>query len=486
MKFSIGKVSLRVRIFISMILLTLIATLLMALISIYQFGLEAKEYNQERLDRKEDAVREHIAYSLKTTSFPLETENLPFILQNEIYELANIHDLEINIFDLDGQLLKSSKMYRISNTESSKLPKHILNLVNNSLEKRYVDYKKINGISYYFSYSQILDQKFKPIGILNIPYIEDEGHYEREINKFFLGLGKVYFFMLLFAFGTAYFLSSYITQTIKEVADKINETRLNKRNEKIEIESKSKEIDELIQAYNAMIDELEESAAKLAQSERENAWREMAKQIAHEVKNPLTPMRLTVQSFQRKFDASDPKINQKLNDYTQTLLEQIDTMSAVANAFSNFATMPEQQKEILNLVEVVKRSLDIFDENYIHFESNSDEIWIKLDRTQMIRVVTNLVKNAIQAISENEKNPSIEVTVTKQEATVVISVRDNGMGIEEGDKERIFEPKFTTKTSGMGLGLGIIKNVIESYQGKIEFVSELGKGTEFKVVLPLE
>ncbi len=486
MKFSIGKVSLRVRIFISMILLTLIATLLMALISIYQFGLEAKEYNQERLDRKEDAVREHIAYSLKTTSFPLETENLPFILQNEIYELANIHDLEINIFDLDGQLLKSSKMYRISNTESSKLPKHILNLVNNSLEKRYVDYKKINGISYYFSYSQILDQKFKPIGILNIPYIEDEGHYEREINKFFLGLGKVYFFMLLFAFGTAYFLSSYITQTIKEVADKINETRLNKRNEKIEIESKSKEIDELIQAYNAMIDELEESAAKLAQSERENAWREMAKQIAHEVKNPLTPMRLTVQSFQRKFDASDPKINQKLNDYTQTLLEQIDTMSAVANAFSNFATMPEQQKEILNLVEVVKRSLDIFDENYIHFESNSDEIWIKLDRTQMIRVVTNLVKNAIQAISENEKNPSIEVTVTKQEATVVISVRDNGMGIEEGDKERIFEPKFTTKTSGMGLGLGIIKNVIESYQGKIDFVSELGKGTEFKVVLPLE
>ena len=486
MKFSIGKVSLRVRIFISMILLTLIATLLMALISMYQFGIEAKEYNQERLDRKEDAVREHIAYSLKTTSFPLETENLPFILQNEIYELANIHDLEINIFDLDGQLLKSSKMYRISNTESSKLPKHILNLVNNSLEKRYVDYKKINGISYYFSYSQILDQKFKPIGILNIPYIEDEGHYEREINKFFLGLGKVYFFMLLFAFGSAYFLSSYITQTIKEVADKINETRLNKRNEKIEIESKSKEIDELIQAYNAMIDELEESAAKLAQSERENAWREMAKQIAHEVKNPLTPMRLTVQSFQRKFDASDPKINQKLNDYTQTLLEQIDTMSAVANAFSNFATMPEQQKEILNLVEIVKRALDIFDENYLQFESNCDEIWIKLDRTQMIRVVTNLVKNAIQAISENEKNPSIEVKVTKQEATVVISVRDNGMGIEESDKERIFEPKFTTKTSGMGLGLGIIKNVIESYQGKIDFVSELGKGTEFKVVLPLK
>jgi signal transduction histidine kinase len=486
MNLSVGKVSLRVRIFISMIVLTLMATLLMAFISMYQFGIEAKQYNQERLDRKEDAVKQHIAYSLKTTSFPLETQNLPFILQNEIYELANIHDLEINIYDLNGRMLKSSKIYRISDNDTDRLPLHILNLVNNSLEKRYVDYKKINGISYYFSYSLILDQKFKPIGILNIPYIEDEGHYEREINKFFLGLGKVYIFMLLFAFGTAYFLSSYITQTIKEVADKINETRLNKRNEKIEIESKSKEIDELIQAYNAMIDELEESATKLARSERENAWREMAKQIAHEVKNPLTPMRLTVQSFQRKFDASDPKINQKLNDYTQTLLEQIDTMSAVANAFSNFATMPEQNSEWLDLVEVVKRALDIFNENYIQFETNSDAIYIKLDRTQIIRVITNLVKNAIQAIPENQQNPKIVVRITQSDQKVILMVQDNGAGIKESDKDRIFEPKFTTKTSGMGLGLGIIKNVIESYQGQIYFKSEQGVGTEFVVEFPLE
>uniref|UniRef100_UPI004049798E sensor histidine kinase n=1 Tax=Flavobacterium sp. TaxID=239 RepID=UPI004049798E len=469
-----------------MIALTLIATLLMALVSIYQFGVEAKQYNQERLDRKEDAVREHIAYKLNTTSFPLETENLPFILKNEIYELANIHNLEINIYDLKGQLLKSSKVYRIANQDSNKLPKHILNLVNNSIEKRYVDYKKINGVSYYFSYSLILDNRFKPIGILNIPYIEDEGHYEREIDRFFIDLGKVYFFMLLFAFGMAYFLSTYITQAIKSIADKINETRLNKRNEKIDIESKSKEIDELITAYNAMIDELEESAVKLAQSERENAWREMARQVAHEVKNPLTPMRLTVQSFQRKFDPTDEKIKEKLNDYTQTLLEQIDTMSAVANAFSNFATMPEQQKESLNVVSVIKRALDIFDESYISFEANADEIMLVLDRTQLIRIITNLVKNAIQAMPDSETNPSIIVSVFKSEETVTISVKDNGTGIQESNKNRVFEPKFTTKNSGMGLGLGIIKNVVESYQGQIYFNSEAGKGTEFIVILPFE
>jgi two-component system, NtrC family, nitrogen regulation sensor histidine kinase NtrY len=242
----------------------------------------------------------------------------------------------------------------------------------------------------------------------------------------------------------------------------------------------------LITAYNAMIDELEESAVKLAQSERENAWREMARQVAHEVKNPLTPMRLTVQSFQRKFDPTDEKIKEKLNDYTQTLLEQIDTMSAVANAFSNFATMPEQQKESLNVVSVIKRALDIFDESYISFEANADEIMLVLDRTQLIRIITNLVKNAIQAMPDSEANPSIIVSVFKSEETVTISVKDNGTGIQESDKNRVFEPKFTTKNSGMGLGLGIIKNVVESYQGQIYFNSEAGKGTEFIVILPFE
>ena len=232
-----------------------------------------------------------------------------------------------------------------------------------------------------------------------------------------------------------------------------------------------------------MVDKLEESATILAQSEREQAWREMAKQVAHEIKNPLTPMRLTVQNFQRK--ASDPNITKKLADYTQTILQQIDTMSSVANAFSNFATMPAQQNETLNVVQVVQMTLEIFNEDYITFSAIEEEIIATLDRTQLIRVVTNLVKNAIQSLPEEQEDKKVFVTVFREDHQVKIAVKDNGKGISEENAARIFEPKFTTKSSGMGLGLAIIKNIIENYNGTITFDTALNQGTEFLVSFPI-
>jgi nitrogen fixation/metabolism regulation signal transduction histidine kinase len=315
--------------------------------------------------------------------------------------------------------------------------------------------------------------------------VDDDDYYEEELRAFLIRLGQVYTFMLLVAFALAYFLASYITKSLKTISDKINETSLNQKNEKIVIEANSREINSLISAYNQMVDELEESATMLAQSEREQAWREMAKQVAHEIKNPLTPMRLTVQSFQRKFDADDPNLKQKLDDYTKTLIQQIDTMSSVASAFSNFASMPAQQNESLNVVDVVELALDIFNEDFIQFESNKEEITAKLDRTQLIRIITNLVKNAIQSIPDEQEFKQVLVSVNEQNEHVLIQVQDNGTGIEFEDRDHVFEPKFTTKTSGMGLGLGIIKNIIENYKGTITFETELGKGTTFAVSLPL-
>ena len=236
-------------------------------------------------------------------------------------------------------------------------------------------------------------------------------------------------------------------------------------------------------SYNSKIDELEESATKLARSEREQAWREMAKQVAHEIKNPLTPMRLSVQSFERKFDPKSEDATVKMKEFSDSMIQQIDTMSNIASAFSNFAKMPAQQNETLNVVNIVKLALDIFHEDYIHFISDEEEIVAKLDRTQLIRVVTNLVKNAIQAMKEVD-SPRILVTVASEGDKVKISVADNGIGIEDEVKEKIFEPKFTTKTSGMGLGLGMVKNIVENYHGNIEFTSQVGKGTVFSVKFP--
>ena len=483
--FKMSMLSLRIRIFLSMIVLILIASILMASISVIQFKNEARRYHQERLERKEDAIKEHINYVLSTTTYPLNVKNLPYIFKDKIHELSDIHNLEINIYSLEGKLLKSSKASFSVDSISPPVPKYIVKLVQSSIEKRYVDIKSIDGVKNRSSFSQIKDDKFKPLGILNLPYVEDDSFYENEIQEFFIRLSQVYFFMLIIAFALAYFLASYITQSLKTISDKINETSLNQKNEKIVIEANSREINSLIKAYNAMVDKLEESATMLAQSEREQAWREMAKQVAHEIKNPLTPMRLTVQSFQRKFDSKDPNLKQKLDDYTKTIIQQIDTMSSVASAFSNFASMPAQQNETLNVVEVVEFSLDIFNEEYIHFKSDEEEIITIMDRTQLVRIITNLVKNAIQAIPNEQDDKLIIVAVNKYENEVKITVKDNGIGIEQENIERIFEPKFTTKNSGMGLGLGIIKNIIENYKGTITFETEYRKGTTFIVSLPI-
>jgi len=174
-----------------------------------------------------------------------------------------------------------------------------------------------------------------------------------------------------------------------------------------------------------------------------------------------------------------------MKDYSETLIQQIDTMSSVASAFSNFASMPAQQNETLNVIEVVELALDIFNEDYLVFEKETEEIIAEIDRTQLIRIITNLVKNAIQAISDQQETKSIVVQVKKMENKVLISVQDNGIGIKEEDLNRIFEPKFTTKNSGMGLGLSIIKNIIENYKGNITFETQYGQGTIFRVSLPI-
>ncbi len=341
------------------------------------------------------------------------------------------------------------------------------------------------GGDYRSSYTVFSDSKAKPLGILNLPYFEDDSLNEAELREFLVRLGYAYFVMLLVAIAFAYFVSRFITRSLKTISDKMNETRLEKRNKKIELKGASEEVSVLVESYNSMIDELEESAVKLATSERERAWREMAKQVAHEIKNPLTPMRLSVQSFQRKFDAQDPKVDQKVEEYSKTLIQQIDTMSSIASAFSSFADMPAQKSEILNIVEVINLALDIFTEDYISFISEEKEIIAKFDKTQLIRVVTNLVKNAIQAIPK-DRTPRIEVKVYSENNIVFITVTDNGNGISEENKAKVFEPKFTTKSSGMGLGLPMLKKIVETYKGSITFESQEGSGTTFKVSFPMD
>lgn len=467
-----------------MIFLVIGASILIAIVTIFQYKEEAQEYHRDRLLRKEAAIRENINYVLKTTTYPVETNQIPLIFKDKIYEIKDIHSLEIFLYDLHGNLLKSSKPSFFKDTASTKMPAYALENLQNSSTKSYIKEFEEDGQKYQSSYTYITDSYFKPLAILNLPYIEDDGFITKELTDYLYRLAIAYFFMLLVAIALAYFLSKYITRSLKEISEKLSLTRFHTRNKKIHLRDTPQEIAILVNSYNGMIDELEKSAAQLAASERETAWREMAKQVAHEIKNPLTPMRLTVQSFQRRFDCDDPEIDQKMEEYTNTLLQQIDTLSSIASAFSTYARMPAQQDETLNVVKIAKLALDIFTEEYIYFFSDEDIIRARFDRTQLIRVVTNLVKNSIQSIEQKQsREPKIVVTVKTEGTWASISVTDNGIGVPPENREYIFEPQFTTKTSGMGLGLGMVKNIVETYGGKITLEST-EEHTTFTVLFP--
>jgi len=467
-----------------MILLVLLTSILILVVTVYQYDEQTKDYNIQRFERKEVIAKKTIELELTNkTTHPVKTDNLSKIFQDRIYEISSINKLNITIYNLEGNLLKTSFGNAFEKIDTTPLTDYIVSELAQNSNHRILKNKEIDGTSYQTSYSYINGPKFKRIGILELQFTQDNSEIEAELKEFIYRLSLVYLLMFLLAISFAYFLSSYITHSIKTISDKMQHTRLNERNEKIILNKASSEIEILVDAYNNMIDQLEESAARLAKSEREQAWREMAKQVAHEIKNPLTPMRLSVQSFERKFNPEDENIKEKLKEYSQTLIQQIDVMSSIASAISDFAKMPTQKKEKIEIISIVKLALDIFNEKSVKYLTKEKELYAFLDKTQLIRIVTNLVKNALQA-TENEENPLINVEIISKGSKIKIVVSDNGKGISEEVKDLIFEPKFTTKTSGMGLGLPMIKNIIEAYDGAISFTSNKGTGTVFTVILP--
>lgn len=235
-----------------------------------------------------------------------------------------------------------------------------------------------------------------------------------------------------------------------------------------------------------MIDELSNSALLLVRSEREGAWREMAKQVAHEIKNPLTPMKLSVQYLKKAWDENEKDWDKRLARFTKTIIEQIDSLSEIANAFSDFAKMPVQKSEQVDLKYIINNSIELFKENtdvkYVLYLPE-DKYLVKADKNQMLRVFNNLIKNSIQAIG-SKKDGQVTISVKKSQKEMIVVIADNGTGIPQEMADKIFSPSFTTKSSGMGLGLAIVKNIVLNAGGNIWFESKAKVGTTFYISLP--
>ncbi len=479
-KFNFNKdISIRFRIFITMTSLLVIAFGILAWVTIPQFKKQSDRYHEQRLERKKSQLQRSIAYIFQDKQNTSNQFLLDSVFNDKIFEIADVQNVDFSVYELDGELLNTT----IRDSVVSKINDQILKKLSQSQNQSIIQMDLIDGIRYRSSFSFIYDNKNNPIWILNLPYYDDDNLNTYELDSFILVLGGVYFFLLVIAILFSYGISIYITRSLSEIGKKLQQTSLDKTNTKIEINARTKEVNILVDSYNKMVEKLNDSVEKLSKSNKEQAWREMAKQVAHEIKNPLTPMRLSVQSFQKNFDVSRGGIEKKIDEFVKTLIQQIDTMSAIASAFSNFAEMPAQVGEKINIIETTRLALKIFKEKHIIFITDHKNIQVDIDRTQMVRIITNLVKNAIEACSSTEK-PIVEVEIYAKKKNVFIKIKDNGVGIPKDLKNRIFEPKFTTKTSGMGLGLGMVKNLVNSYNGYIDFESNVGKGTIFTIKFP--
>lgn len=343
----------------------------------------------------------------------------------------------------------------------------------------------IGKLNYLSAYIPFYNKNDKLLGYINLPYFSRQKDLEKELTAYLTTLINIY--TILFAITTlvALLVSNLLTKPLRIIKQQISKIQFGKANESLQWKSND-EIGKLVTEYNNMLVKLEKSSELLAQSERESAWREMAKQVAHEIKNPLTPMKLTIQHLQRVAETDPEDMKERVNKVSEILIEQIDTLSHIATEFSNFAKLPKANLEILNVLDVLQNVTDLFQQNtncVIKLYA-TDHLYIKADREQCLRIFTNLLKNAEQSIPEGRKG-IIDVVAFENEGAVRVNVKDNGCGIPENVQQKLFTPNFTTKTTGTGLGLAMVKNTILSFNGSITYVTEVNVGTIFTLNFPL-
>ena len=465
------------RIFMSMLVLIFFSFLAVGITTIFRYQTKNKEYHKERLKRKDRAVVKSIEYMFNPQQKSIQNQ---FLNSNLLKKLSDIHNLNLNIYDLDGSFIATSF---VSKKDTINLSKKVITSITKQINSEKKIIREIDDNKELLQIYRLLYLNNQPYGILNIPYDSTTlNDVNKEIRTEVLVLLKIYSFLFLIAGLVAIFLLNQITKPLKIVTQKLKNVEISKKNEPI-FWPVDDELGTLIRQYNKLIEELKDKADKLAKSERQSAWKKMARQIAHEIKNPLTPMRLSVQHFSKTIKTNDDVALKKLNEFSSTMLQQIDTMSAVASSFSNFASLTKEFLEKFQLEEEVEKIVELYKKDGVFLINKPKNCFVKIDKTHLTRILNNLIQNAIQSISNQDKM-IVKLNIFDDEDFWCISVTDNGSGISEENREKIFEPNFTTKNSGMGLGLAMVKNIVNDFNGSIRFVTELGKGTTFFIQIP--
>ena len=459
-----------------MILVSFFAT---GIVAYTNFKSRNEVYHSSRLERKEKAIQASMDYFLEQQG-EVNTDSIPIMFSDKICELADVHNLDLNLYDLSGKLLISSNPNIFTENDiPQKVSTSILQKLTDG-DVRIVLEKGKDNDEFYLAYWHFSDLEGRPLAVTNIPYFDIQNENRQEIENFLIDLILIYVGLFIAASILALLLSNYITQSLQRIGDKMKGVDLGKTNTPLEWETND-EIGSLVTEYNRMLKEAEKSAIATARSERESAWREMAKQVAHEIKNPLTPMKLRIQYLQRAMDDKDPDWEDKFKNTAVSLINQIDTLTNIANEFSNFAQMPKAKEQNIELSAVIEDAIQIFSlesDVEMTFTTQTEHTNITADKDQILRVFNNLLKNAIQAIPVDRKG-EISIYLKEYNGMVKVEIQDNGSGVPEEIQENIFIPNFTTKSKGMGLGLAMVKNIIENHGGEIWFKTKKDEGTTF-------
>lgn len=415
-------------------------------------------------------------------------------LNIDLRDMSFAFETDIHVYDLNGQLIGTSVPQLF---QYGLLPMHMAPEPFFREPSTMVQYEQIGDVKYLTSYTEFVNGNYSQIGYIALPSFISQKEINTHLQAYITKMLPLYFILLLAAIAVVWGISYMVTSSLSMVSEQLKQHQLGEPGKHIDY-SYSDEVGELVDHYNQMMDALAESTDRLARTEREMAWRTMARQVAHEINNPLTPMKLTLQQLQRtkgteRFDAA-------FDRSTQLLIEQIDNLSHIAKSFSSFAKMPEVNPTAVDVAAKLSNFVALMRNNPacipIRYIGQEQGVMAIADADQITQVFTNIVKNAMQAMSDRVNSDVIIILkpqikneqalveeVRKSHSTwIEISISDNGPGIPMEWREKVFVPNFTTKNTGAGLGLSISKNIIEGAGGKITFQTS-DAGTTFYIYL---
>ncbi len=469
---------LRLRIFLGMLLVVLLALASTGVVAYYHAQRQDIAYNEQRLQRKEAALSRSLDYALVRHEGEMSSDSIAHIFTDRICELADVHSLVFSLYSLGGNLIISSSPFNDYNFS----PPIVLSDETNPLqfeENRVVTVEENKNEIVTRVYWVVNTNAGSPLMIASAKYKPrkiDENALEVFLNR----LAPVYLVLFLGAILIAYFLLQSITSPLQRLQQEMSEA--DPLNDGTQVDYLWKdEIGELVSEYNKLLKKLRFSLEERAKFERAGAWKEMAQQVAHEIKNPLTPIKLGVQQLERAWSDKVPDFEQRLKKFSSTAIAQIDILASISQDFAQLAESRKPRLESISLKKAVFNSAGLYGTDKIM--TRELDFIVYADIEGLTRVFNNLISNAIEATKEAGTKERVFISAKEEDGKVVVEVADKGCGIDAEKLERIFEPRFTTKKHGLGLGLAMVKSIVEQASGSVSVRSEKGFGTAFYVKL---